>query len=473
MKNYKKTCVYRIFSAFIVCTFILNLIVPSIQAQQYILNLPVPGTMIPVSNEFTPTIVKALTIHPDNPLHFSFIMDTGDEQLDDKAFKKESKKMAKYFLATLTIPEDDLWVNLSPYEHNRIIPQGLDETELGRDLLTQDYILKQLTSSLMYPENDLGKKFWNRVYAKAQEKFGTTEIPLNTFNKIWIVPEKAVLYEHDQTVFILENHLKVMLEEDYVAMGNNHLETGTASVHQKDFQSQIIREILIPEIEKEVNEGKNFANLRQIYNSMLLATWYKRNLRESLLGQVYVDKKKTKGVDVADKEIKQKIYNQYIQAFKKGVYNYIREDIDPATQQIIPRKYFSGGTKGYTASSFITIQTSSPVTKDIVSKGEYRSTEVIAVENLQIGSSSIQGVKDKKGLKVDNRWKSFLKNITNKEKKFLTGLGIDSIEQLTALTEEQFDNSKFFWRGKIARREFEDLKQKILQWFVDINLIFS
>ena len=41
---------------------------------------------------------------------------------------------------------------------------------------------------------------------------------MNTFNKIWIVPEKAVVYEHGQTAFVVESHLKVMLEEDYVAL---------------------------------------------------------------------------------------------------------------------------------------------------------------------------------------------------------------------------------------------------------------
>ena len=34
---------------------------------------------------------------------------------------------------------------------------------------------------------------------------------------------------------------------------------------------------------------------------------------------------------------------QYLQAFKKGAYNYIKEETDPVTQQPIPRKYFSGG----------------------------------------------------------------------------------------------------------------------------------
>ena len=37
------------------------------------------------------------------------------------------------------------------------------------------------------------------------------------------------------------------------------------------------------------------------------------------------------------------IYHRYLQAFKKGVYNYIKEEQDPLTQEMVPRKYFSGG----------------------------------------------------------------------------------------------------------------------------------
>lgn len=318
--------------------------------------LPPAGAMVNPTQAFVPVIVKGLTIFPENPLEFNFIIDTGHSKLEEAALKEETTKLIKYFLATLTIPEDDVWVNLSPYEKDRIIPEKFGLTDMGKDLLAQDYLLKQLTASLMYPEDELGKKFWDRVYKKARAQYGTTEIPLNTFNKVWIVPEKAVIYEHENNAFILESHLKVMLEEDYLALqqnaGNEELAMNTLSEDETQeaskITSDIVKEVLIPEIEKEVNEGKTFANLRQIYHSMILATWYKEKLKNSLLAQVYADKSKIKGIDVEDKNIKEKIYNQYLEAFKKGVYDYIKEDYDPATKEIIPRKYFSGGfrTKG-------------------------------------------------------------------------------------------------------------------------------
>jgi len=165
--------------------------------------------------------------------------------------------------------------------------------------------------------------------------------------------------------------------------------------------SQIVREVVIPELTTEVNEGKNFAQLRQVYNSLILATWYKKKIKDSILAQVYADRNKVAGVGydrsliikssvpsaprvslrpighleggtnaVSDEAILTKttnpnkiaslplvarndtngntndvdlIYQRYLKAFKKGVYNYIKEEQDPVTQEVMPRKYFSGG----------------------------------------------------------------------------------------------------------------------------------
>ena len=75
-------------------------------------------------------------------------------------------------------------------------------------------MLKQITAILIYPEDEIGKKFWKRIYEEAAKKFGTTNIPVNTFNKVWIVPEKAVVYENAKagTAYVVESKLKVMLE---------------------------------------------------------------------------------------------------------------------------------------------------------------------------------------------------------------------------------------------------------------------
>jgi len=323
--------------------------------------MPNPGVRVDLSPEFTPAELKGITIHPENPLMFDFIIYKGDKVLSSGQKPEEYKKLIKYFLASLAIPDEDQWVNLSPYEKDRIIQDDFGKTLMGRDLLSQDYILKQITASLIYPEKGLGKKFWENVYAKAQEQYGTTNIPVNTFNKVWIIPDNALIYEKGNTAYVLKNHLKVMLEEDYLSLSRHSEGVRSTTEESKGalrsfanaqddkahtIGSQAIREIILPALEKEVNEGKNFAMLRQVYSGMLLAAWFKRTLKESILGRIYADKTKLKGVDQNPMN-NEAIYQRYLGAYKKGVFNYIKEDVDRYTNQPVPRKYFSGGTVGY------------------------------------------------------------------------------------------------------------------------------
>ncbi len=329
--------------------FTTQVLCPTFISAQSIFNMPASNTMIFLSESYAPALLKGVKINPNDPLKLDFVMDLGATSFSDKQLNEESTKLIKYFLASLAIPNQDLWVNLSPYEKDKIIPLEFGQTEMGRDLLAQDFILKQITASLMYPENELGKEFWEKVYAKAQAQYGTTDIPLNTFNKVWIIPDKAVVYEKGDTAYIVDSHLKVMLEGDYVALNKGvkdmsaFPETAEKTTEVSDLSASMVREIILPELEKEVNEGKNFVQLRQIYSSLVLATWYKRALKDSLLGKIYIEKKKIDGVQVDDKEIKQKIYNQYLDAFKNGLYNYMKDEYDPVSQTVIPRKYFSGG----------------------------------------------------------------------------------------------------------------------------------
>jgi len=338
----------RLLCLWIAISFASTLVVPpqNIFAQT-VMDLPAPGTMVSVSPSFEPALIKGLTVHKDNPFLFDFIVDPGqDVSLRGASFatkqslKEQSLRMIKYFFAALTIPDKDIWVNLSPYEKDRMIPASLGVTAMGRDLLAQDYMLKQLTASLIYPQKALGKTFWSKVYAQAKAMYGTTQVPVNTFNKVWIVPQKAGVYERGQTAFIVSGHLKVMLEEDYLSL-QKHSAISSNTTHT--ISSQIIKQIILPEIEKEINEGKNFSTLRQIFYAQVLAVWFKRNLKQALLNQVYANKSTIKGIDQNDAATNEAIYHQYLRAYKKGVFNYIKEDIDPITQETLPRKYFSGG----------------------------------------------------------------------------------------------------------------------------------
>ncbi|MFP4473887.1 MAG: hypothetical protein ACLFPX_08525 [Candidatus Omnitrophota bacterium] len=343
-----------LFTAAVILQGTLFIPLPQVSAQTAAvgisqLNLPVPGTMVAPSDAFMPVTVKGVKFLPDHPLRLEFILYTGDSEPAEEALTEATRTLVKYFLASLTVPEKDMWVNLSPHEQDRIVPQKFGVTAMGRDVLAQDYVLKQLAASLLHPEKPLGKAFWSDIRKKAQEQLGITDIPVDIFSKVWILPSKAVVYEHGDAGFVVRADLKVMLEKDYLSLKKQQAAGAPAEAEKiagsAELYSSLMRDIILPAVEQEVNEGRHFAPLRQVYHSLILASWFKQRVREGFLGRVYVDQNKVRGVDVDDKRIKDQIYERYITAFKKGVYNFIREEVDPVSRQIIPRKYFSGGVE--------------------------------------------------------------------------------------------------------------------------------
>ncbi|MBF0387034.1 MAG: hypothetical protein HQL20_04175 [Candidatus Omnitrophica bacterium] len=295
---------------------------------------------------FEPCRLKGLRIHQDNAFRLDFLIDTGSSTAPNDINEEKISRQVRYFMAALTMPQREQWVNLSPYEQERIMPEAFSLTEMGRDLLEQDYLLKKITASLHDPKSEAGKIFWQKVYARVFDKYGTTDIPLDTFNKVWIVPDLAVVEEKGFVAVIKESHLKVLLETDYVKLGLggavNHPEENIADL-TPGIVRDVAREVLIPMIEEEVNRGAAFALLRQVYSSMILAVWYKEVMLQRLLGRDYVDRQKVSGIDQVEPEAKQAIYERYIELFKKGVVNMVQEEYDPFTSEMIPRKYFSGG----------------------------------------------------------------------------------------------------------------------------------
>jgi len=84
-----------------------------------------------------------------------------------------------------------------------------------------------------------------------------------------------------------------------LALKNSQRDHEKSQLSQSDVKkvsnisSMITREIILPEIEGEINEGKNFAPLRQIFHALILATWFKKRLRSNILAEVYADRKKS------------------------------------------------------------------------------------------------------------------------------------------------------------------------------------
>lgn len=257
-----------------------------------------PDLLLRPGRTVSPSAIKGIKTKDDDPTSLDFIIDKGDQTEAEFVASGDSAKHLEYFKAALTVKEENMWVNLSVYEADRMLPAPLAGTRFGRDLLSQDVVLEQLTASCMHPDNPDGRKYWNRVYARARELYGTNKLPLNSFQKVWVVPKKAVVYEMlteepnaeirkrfgikkgERFAYIVETDLETVCECDLVAL-KHHVDLqpdrgcGTAT----EFPVDIFKEVILPHIRQQVNESEHFVALRQIYHALILATWFKKKLR--------------------------------------------------------------------------------------------------------------------------------------------------------------------------------------------------
>ena len=375
----------RTIAIFVCCIYLFGIPAQAAPA----LNLTPPTQMVPISAIQSYPVLRGIEVDPEDPFHLKFIIDNHNQ----KVSKEEISTLIKYFLAGLTLSEEGLWVNLSPYEKDNIAPLALSQTDLGKELLSQDYTLKQLTSSLTYPESDTGKAYWNKVYQKTYQLKKTTNIPIDTYNKVWIVPKQAKVYETGNKAFITDATLSALAEEDYLALKqNNQPSVGNGharSLHK--LSSQIMQDTLLLHIEQDINQGKNFASLRQAYHSLILATWFKQKLKDSVY-QYYLNQDKIKGIGLSDPQTKDKIYQQYLSAYKQGVYNYIKKDREPYTNRPIKRQYYSGGMQFAVAKAMM--PASSSAASSALMRAERNGTTMVSVRLAASSASRTDQIKE-------------------------------------------------------------------------------
>ena len=233
---------------------------------------------------------------------FQVLLDPGS--LKDKLSQEQIKGLAQeqidYFRVGLSLPNSKFWVNLRPDAPQDIIEPELEQTEVGRIMLESDLQLKKDTALFTSPQTKEGRVYWDKLYKKAGELFGTENITIPTLTRPWIVPGEIILREAEgaasaerarasRSAYVYKATLKVMLEEDYLSQKSKpnsldpNLQPLTSNYNFSDprmkelnvYSSQLIRELILPKLTQEVNSGKNYSALRQVYFSLVLSRWFK------------------------------------------------------------------------------------------------------------------------------------------------------------------------------------------------------
>jgi len=220
---------------------------------------------------------------------FKLLLDKGDIKLDEFSSSPNSstpklndatRELFNYFLIGLALPNDTFWVNLRPDAPDNIIDPLLEKTDIGKIFLEADLQLKKDTAGWTSPQTKEGKEYWDKLYKKAEELFGSENITIPTITWPWIVPNEVIVRESEDSAYIYKATLKVMLEEDYLNnqktekpkdQKTNYNFSDPRLKDLNEYSTQLLREKIIPRLTKEVNSSKRYAKLRQLYYSLILS----------------------------------------------------------------------------------------------------------------------------------------------------------------------------------------------------------
>src|SRR3990167_1867672 len=260
-----------------------------------------------------------------------------------------TQELLNYFLIGLSLPNDTFWVNLRPDAADNIIDPLLEKTDIGRIFLESDLQLKKDTASFTSPQTTEGKAYWDKLYKKAGELFGSENITIPTITRPWIVPNEVIVRETDDSAYIYEATLKVMLEEDYLkssqqsAFSNQQYNFNDLRLKElNQYSTQLIKDTIIPKLTQEVNSSQRYAKLRQVYYSLVLSRWFKMKY-QGKPGEYpeLIDRQGLTNLTSQQSWDKQVYFSQYQESFAKGEYN-LKETVASAFGQSI-RSYVSGG----------------------------------------------------------------------------------------------------------------------------------
>ena len=306
---------------------------------------------------FRPEHLRYFSYSPkDN--NFTILLDKGDlvkglspkGTVPEQAIQDSSKTLLKYFLIGVTLPDDNFWVNLRPDSPDNMITNALAQTDLGRILLEADLQLKKDTAQLTSPQTPEGKAYWDKLYKKAGEIFGSSEITIPTLTRPWIVPGEIIVREDTQSAYIYKANLKVMLEEDYLKSSNQHSVVSSQGYEFNDtrlkalniYSTQLVKELILPKLTKEINNAQRYAALRQVYYSLILSRWFKtRFAGQAGTYPALINKANLANLTSTQSWSKDTYFQAYQKSFKDGEYN-IKAPAYSIYGQTI-RSYFSGG----------------------------------------------------------------------------------------------------------------------------------
>jgi hypothetical protein len=211
--------------------------------------------------DFSTLQLRYLSASAEEGIKYSFQNDVGPNGSDLESAREASDA----FFVWLELDPSQFWVNLNPNEPDRIMDPVLAKTDAGRVLLEADLELKKSMAEAMDPDTQRGREFWTRIVNGPDDD-------ICFWMRNWITPNPASVTTSGGDLYILDAPLKV--ESEAWQDGSNACPGQTEE--RRKYNEAAIREIVLPEMERSVNEDPEYADLRRVYLSRVAAEWYRQ-----------------------------------------------------------------------------------------------------------------------------------------------------------------------------------------------------
>ena len=305
------------------------------------------------------------------------------------------------FFIGLTLPESDFWVNLNPWEPDVIIDENLGKTDIGRIMLEADLQMKRDFCKYKNPnESEVAEEYWGLYTAKLKELTegcaekhpeeikDARDIYFVPLTRHWIVPDKTNAYEEENEVYIDDTTFTIFSEPVFQYSTWDIVGQNSSLLSQEckdDLNSSAIElgyyvyanehDLILPLVVREVNYGRNYSALRQVYTSLALAQWYKD--KYGYTSGIFTDcinSGNLTGFESKTAWNAEGIWGDYVKSFEEGEYHFwINKTYTEGRYIVTKCDFYTCGGVDFTDIRITDIGDISPEIEELTSEAIYGS----------------------------------------------------------------------------------------------------
>ncbi|MGC9667635.1 hypothetical protein ACNTMW_13890 [Planosporangium sp. 12N6] len=208
----------------------------------------------------------------------------------------------------MAVEPSRFWVNLNPSQPDKVIDDYLGQTEVGRILLEADLELKRAWTRSQDPKAAVGREYWNRMTGLS-----------GACIRQWIVPKTATIREEGNRLYILDAPLEVKAEAfDFTIPSDPNFKCPA----NPEPSMAVYRDVLLPELNKAVNDAAQFKDLRRVYISRVAAEWYRdRMTADGRAAEAGIDSNDVTTLEREDDWSPTDVFNQYLKELNGTTYD--------------------------------------------------------------------------------------------------------------------------------------------------------